>query len=180
MTEQQDPQGSLEYTHCPYDGERLSERDESGRPKCPHCEFVDYGNPKACVAVLVQSRGRVLLARRGIEPGRGLWDIPGGFIESGETAEQTVAREIKEETDLELKDICYLMSIPDTYGDSGVPTLNLCFTAVPASEEFRAASDVTELKFLLPDEIPWDLLAFRHQKEVLETWKAGRAQQCCD
>lgn len=80
------------YSYCPYDGKKLIETD-TGRAKCPLCDFVDYQDPKPCVAIFITQNNKVLLARRGVEPFKGMWDIPGGFIESGESAEQAVIRE---------------------------------------------------------------------------------------
>ncbi len=71
----------LLYRHCPYDGDRLGLHD--GRAACGRCGFIDYHNPKPAVAILITLDGQLLLARRGIEPAKGMWDIPGGFIETG-------------------------------------------------------------------------------------------------
>ncbi len=161
------------YSFCPYDGTRLivqSERMAPAIPTCTRCGFVDYGNPKPCVAVLIEQGGRVLLARRRVEPAKGMWDIPGGFVDAGERVEQAVAREILEETGLALTDICYFASYPDVYGPEKVPTLNLFFTARPDGGTLQADSDVAELRWFLPSELPQGL-AFHHQQEALNAWR---------
>jgi len=134
---------------------------------------VDYGNPKPCVAVLIQRGRRLLLARRAIEPAKGMWDIPGGFIEGGESVEKAVKREVLEETALRLKNIQYIGSVADTYADSTVgriPTLNLCFIGLPRVGREHPGSDVAQLCWFLPDELPRQQLAFSHQQEVLKKW----------
>src|SRR5215467_6952048 len=64
---------------------------------CPRCGWVDYNNPAPTASVLLLRRGRLLLVRRAVAPSRGAWDLPGGFIEAGETAEQAARREMREE-----------------------------------------------------------------------------------
>ena len=135
------------YLFCPYCGTRLAEiADEHGdiRPTCPRrpCGFVDYGDPKPCVAVLIEHDGKLLLARRAVAPAKGKWDIPGGFIDGGESAEDAVRREIEEETGCVPKDIEYVGSIVDVYGSRDVPTLNLCFRASLRETELAARSDI--------------------------------------
>src|SRR5258708_1836973 len=95
-------QSANRYRFCPYDGGELAVHPskERGRPYCPNCDFVDYNNPAPCVAILILRTGDVLLARRALDPSKGKWDIPGGFVDAGESAEQTVEREALEETGL--------------------------------------------------------------------------------
>jgi NAD+ diphosphatase len=161
-----------EYTFCPLDGNRLESitRPDGRRlPTCGRCGFVDYGNPKPCVAVLIVQQGQLLLARRGVEPAKGMWDIPGGFIDGGETAEEAAVREMLEETGLQVKITQYLGSLSDTYGDRAEPTLNLCFLAAPCRGILSPQSDVAELQWFLPSELP-RTMAFAHQYQVLQRW----------
>src|SRR6266849_8161058 len=104
---------SFDYQYCPYDGTRLDAGDACGsRPRCARCGFVDYQNPRPCVTILILEERRVLLARRAVEPAKGMWDIPGGFIETGESAEEAVVREALEETVLHVRVTAYLGSLP--------------------------------------------------------------------
>lgn len=162
-----------EYSFCPRDGARLESSFHSdGRflPTCGHCGFVDYGNPKPCVAVLITQQGQLLLARRAVEPCKGMWDIPGGFVDHGETAEEAVSREMLEETGLEVRITQYLGSLCDTYGAREEPTLNLCFVAEPLSGKLVPQSDVEELRWFLPQFLP-TTMAFEHQYHILKCWK---------
>jgi ADP-ribose pyrophosphatase YjhB (NUDIX family) len=163
------------YRYCPHDGEPLQPGDGPGRPqpRCRRCGFVDYQNPRPCVAVLILNNGRLLLARRGVEPAKGAWDIPGGFIDASESAEEAVVREALEETALHVRVREYLGSVPDVYGDRGVPTLNLCYLAEVVSGELRAQSDVAALEWVALDRLP-DRMAFAHQDQLLR-WAVQRA-----
>ena len=170
-TEQHFPTESR-FRFCPYDGTHLVWRggeDSGNLPTCPECGFVDYNNPKPCVAVLIERDGRLLLVRRGVEPAKGMWDIPGGFIDYDESAEEAARREILEETGLRLANLRYRASVADVYGPRNPPTLNLCFAADVAGGGPRPQSDVVELGWFGPDALP-EHLAFRHQKELLSIW----------
>ena len=175
------PKTVAQYLFCPYDGNSLHYGDTEGvsRPICDRCGFIDYGNPRPCVAVLAEREGRVLLVRRGIEPRKGAWDIPGGFIQPGETAEDAAARELWEETGLRVEsdDITYRMSIADVYElptIGKVATLNLCYSVIPRNwATLKSGSDAAEVAlFSLEDDkdIPVEL-AFSHQHVLLRAWR---------
>jgi len=165
------------FSFCPYDGTRLAAHGDGeghARPACPACGFVDYANPKPCVAVVIEDNGRVLLGRRAFEPSVGLWDILGGFLEAGETAEDAVHREIAEESGLQVRITHYLGSFPDVYGPWEVPTLNLGFAAVPIGGALRSASDVAELRWFAADQLP-AVWAFPHQPRIIAAWRNERS-----
>jgi ADP-ribose pyrophosphatase YjhB (NUDIX family) len=148
---------------------------EAGRAECDACGFVAYAHsaPTAS-AVLVDEAGRVLLARRGVEPELGKWDLPGGFLEEGEEPLAGLRRELREETGLEVEPLSFLGAWIDTYGDGegAVSTLNL-YWLVRADGEPRAADDVAELSWFGAGELPG--LAFRANAQVLEAWQRAAA-----
>src|SRR2546423_15647839 len=105
----------VHFRYCPHDGTPL-ESDagaESSAPCCPECGYVDYNNPRPCVALIVLRDGKVLLARNGNEPEKYRWDLPGGFIEQGESAEDAGVREGREETGMEPRVTHVQGSMPD-------------------------------------------------------------------
>lgn len=155
--------------YCPNDGEYLIRKKElnGGRPSCLKCGFVDYHNPITCVAILIIKDKKLLLARRGIEPSKGMWDFPGGFVEAEESAEDAVIREALEETKLHIEITSYLYSLPDIYGDMKKPTLNLFFTAKIRYGEPQPKSDVSELAWFALNELP-EKMAFPHQNKMLQ------------
>lgn len=159
----------MNYRYCPYDGKQLSlaSDEHEGRPWCPQCGFVHYHNPAPCVAVLVARHRRILLARRAIEPAKGMWDIPGGFIQSGESAEEAAVREVMEETNLLVRITEFLGSIPDEYGPHKLPTLNLCFLANVVRGDPSPATDVDQLSWFRHDQLP-QTMPFAHQYKALD------------
>ena len=160
------------YSHCPYDGEKLVDNanDSAGHGRCPRCGFVDYQNPKVCVAILILRGAEVLLARRGVEPAKGEWDIPGGFVEAGESAAEAVVREALEETTLHIRIREYLGSIPDHYGVRRTPTLNLCYLVEVVGGTPQPKSDVESLAWFGLDDLP-PKLAFAHQARAIQMVK---------
>jgi ADP-ribose pyrophosphatase YjhB (NUDIX family) len=90
---------------CPHCGTTLIAKDNGGRPRpaCPACGYVHFGAFSLAVGGLLWHEGRVLLAQRGIEPGKGRWTLPGGYVEQDETPDAAVAREVFEETGLRVR-----------------------------------------------------------------------------
>jgi NAD+ diphosphatase len=146
---------------------------EAARAECPACGLTVYANPAPTVSALVLGdEGRLLLARRARDPARGLWDLLGGFMDEGERPLETLARELREETGTEIEPLEFFGAWPDRYGDGGVWTINLYWTARIASGEPEPADDVAELAWFRPGELPpRDEIAFENTHEVLEAWK---------
>jgi ADP-ribose pyrophosphatase YjhB (NUDIX family) len=145
-----------------------------GRATCPDCGLVVYANaaPTAS-ALVVDDRGRVLLARRAREPRAGCWDAPGGFLEEWEQPLDALRRELREETGLEIEPLDFVGVWVDRYGDEpdARATLNLYWTAHAVSGEAAPADDVSELRWFARDELPSpDELAFRNNAEALTEW----------
>ena len=184
------PANLVKCLFCPFDGNPLrDENDAEGvrRSTCAVCGFIDYANPRPCVAILAECKGEVLLVRRRTPPRKGTWDIPGGFIHSGETAEEAAARELQEETGLRAAsdEMIYRMSIADVYGlpvkgsrkVRRIATLNLCYSVIPKDwKTLRSGSDAGKPELFSPKKlfsrkgVRVDL-AFGHQKQLLEAWR---------
>ena len=161
------------WKSCPRCTAELNVADAVAR--CPACGLVVYANPGPTVSALVfDDDGRILLARRAADPGRGLWDILGGFADEGETPLETVVRELREETGVEIEPLEFYGAWPDRYGDGGIWTLNLYWTARIASGTPEPADDVSEVAWFARDELPpWDEFAFENTVTVLKAWKEG-------
>jgi 8-oxo-dGTP diphosphatase len=155
---------------------------DDGRVACPECGFVAYANPAPTAsALVVDHAGRLLLARRAVEPCRGQWDVPGGFLEEHEHPEDAVRRELLEETGLRIEPTAFFGVWMDWYGDEGPgarSTLNLYWLArARDGHEARPADDVDELRWFGPDELPpAGELAFANTVRVLETWRQQQAE----
>ncbi len=161
-----------QFLYCPKCGEkRFTIRNEKAKC-CEACGFVYYFNPSAAVACFItNAQGELLLTRRAKDPAKGTLDLPGGFVDMSETAEEATLREVYEETGLVLKDCYYLYSLPNLYMYSGfeVHTLDLFFKCeVENFEHLQAADDAEELVVLKPSELnPLDfgLLSIRRAIE---------------
>jgi 8-oxo-dGTP diphosphatase len=161
------------WKHCPRCAGRL---DIDGKEaKCRSCGRVVYANPAPTgSAILVDHDGRVLLARRAGDPGAGKWDLPGGFIEEGEDPVTTVHREVDEEAGVEIETTEFLGGFADHYGDDGIPTVNLYWTARIVAGDPSPADDVASLEWFDPDELPdEEEFAFPNTVLALKRWLAG-------
>ena len=141
---------------------------------CTACGFRFWANSVPAVEALLVRDGRVLLARRAHHPGAGLWDLPGGFTEEGEEPLAALAREVREETGLELRDARPLgIWIEPDY--AGRAVFSVTYVAEVGGGEPRPADDVTELRWFAPDDLPEDGYAFVHTPEVLRLWRDEHA-----
>ncbi len=113
------------YHFCPKCGAIL---DLSGPyPKCTSCKFIFFQNSKPCVGIFLIKNDLVLLTKRGIEPYKGKYDIPGGFLENGELPETGIRREITEELGVEIKIFDLLGFYINEYGSKHIKTLDIFF-----------------------------------------------------
>ena len=118
------------FNYCPVCGSNNFIEHNVKSKQCGACGFVYYANPSAATAAFIlNSKQELLVVRRGKEPAKGTLDLPGGFVDMDEDAEEGMLREIKEETGLRLQKPQYLFSIPNLYEYSGmtIHTLDLFF-----------------------------------------------------
>jgi tRNA (cytidine/uridine-2'-O-)-methyltransferase len=132
--------------------------------RCSACDFHLHFNPAVAAGVIVRDgTGRVLLLRRSHEPRRGAFGFPGGFVDEGETIEEAIAREAREETGLAVEDVAFLGGWPNVYSWRGVdyPVLDLFFTGRgrPGSQA-SAGHEVDEVVWSRPEEVDPSTLAF--------------------
>lgn len=139
------------FRFCPVCGSSLWKINNQKSKRCDQCGFVYYANASAAVAALIQNEnGDLLVCRRGKDPAKGMLDLPGGFVDIGETIENALCREIKEELNLDITDISYVQSIPNRYLYSGmtVHTLDFLFKCkVKDFQSLKASDDVSEAFF---------------------------------
>ena len=160
------------FRFCPWCGGPLGEP-VGERQDCASCGEPSYLNPKPTAsAIVLDARGRVLLGRRGIEPHRGLWDTPGGFTKPGESLEECVRRELREEAGVEIEVVRLVLTAPDFYGDTGEATVNAFFECRLLTGEPRADDDVDELRWFEPGALPpAGELAFACVRAALAAWQ---------
>lgn len=163
------------FCYCPKCGSKHFEVNNEKSKKCDNCGFVLYANPSsATAAFIVNSRNELLVTRRGKEPAKGTLDLPGGFVDMDETAEEGMAREIKEETGLDVDNMEYLFSVPNIYRYSGIDihTLDMFFLCnVPDDVTIKAADDAAECFWLPMSEIHSELFGLRSIRQALYQFK---------
>jgi ADP-ribose pyrophosphatase YjhB (NUDIX family) len=142
---------------------------------CPECGLAEYANPAPTASAVVRDdEGRILLARRAGDPGAGLWDLLGGFMDEGEEPLEALRRELREETGLEAEPGRFLGGLPDRYGEDGPWTVNLYWEARLGPGEPKPADDVAELVWFPADRLPPRArFAFANTVEMLD--RAGAA-----
>jgi ADP-ribose pyrophosphatase YjhB (NUDIX family) len=160
------------FHFCPDCGTRLGEPEAPlerlAAQVCDACRAIHYRNAKPCAGALVVRDGQVLLGKRAIDPGLGLWDIPGGFLEPWEHPADGAAREVAEETGLHVQITQLLAVVMDTYHDQFY-TLNVYYLANVLNGDPHAADDLAELRWFSPGTLPVEF-AFPHCKNVIDTW----------
>lgn len=153
--------------HC---GQRLTtaipEGDTRRRLVCMDCGFVHYINPRPVAGTIpMRNDGKILLGRRDIEPRRGFWVFPGGFMDVGETAEEAAIRETMEETRLEVRNLELLGVF--TRLEPGVVVIVFQAEAVGEAE---VGHETSEIGWFAPHEIPWEEIAFDSTEAALRAW----------
>lgn len=139
--------------------------------RCTVCGERYWANALPAVQCLIERDGRVLLARRGVEPRLGHWDLPGGFVEEGEWPEPAVRREVREETGLDVEQADLVRIDIEPYGDRFVFSVTYRVRVTEHGEPV-ADDDVAELRWFAPEELP-DEMAFPGQENVLADWARG-------
>jgi NAD+ diphosphatase len=141
------------FKHCPACGSDKFVQNNEKSKRCESCGFVFYINPSAAVAAFILNEaGDLLVCKRGKEPEKGTWDLPGGFVDGNETGEEAMIREIKEELQAKVIDYKYIFSLPNLYEYSGmtIPTLDMFFTCKIADDSQLTASDDVANCFFVP------------------------------
>ena len=165
---------SLTHRHCPDCGSpceaRIPEDDHRPRAVCTSCGNIHYVNPKVVVGCIVEKAGELLLARRNIEPARGRWTFPAGYLETGESSFDGAARETLEETEARTR-MLGLHAVLDIPHIGQVYTV---FRAEMEGEHFAPTPESTEVALVDPDRIPWDELAFPSVSTALRLWDEDR------
>jgi len=145
--------------------------DQREQHVCSRCRFVIYLNPQVVGATLPEQDGAILLTRRSINPGRGLWTFPGGFVDFGESVTDAAVRETFEETGLTV-DLTGLHNVY-TYPDAPVIVV---YRARVIGGALATCDENDALAWVRPAAIPWDALAFPSTRDALREWVAARGE----
>lgn len=134
----------------------VPEGDNRMRHVCGNCGRIHYSNPRVIVGCLPLWEGKIMIARRNIEPRKGLWNLPSGFLENGETVEQGALRELQEETMATGK-------IVRPHAIYNLPQANqvyIHFVVALDSDHFELTSESSEIAFFAPNDVPFSDMAF--------------------
>lgn len=145
------------FRYCPACGGCRFIADNFKSKRCADCGFTYYLNASAAVAaVVLDEEGRLLVVRRAVEPAKGTLDLPGGFVDVGETLEEAVHRELAEETGASIRIERWLFSLPNRYRYSGmdIPTVdNFFLCRLGQGGTLKAADDAASLQWMKPRDI---------------------------
>ncbi|MBS0643597.1 MAG: NUDIX hydrolase [Acetobacteraceae bacterium] len=150
---------------------RVPQGDNRERAVCNDCGFVAYENPKVVAGAVVVAGDRVLMCRRAIEPRRGFWTLPAGYMELGETLEEAAAREAHEEAEALIR-LDGVLAIFTVARIGQVQVIYRARFADPDAPAFSAGPESLEVGLFRWDEIPWNEIAFPTVVWALDAWKA--------
>jgi ADP-ribose pyrophosphatase YjhB (NUDIX family) len=162
------------FRFCPACGGRFETRQlKAGDPSrlvCGRCGYIHYFDPKVAVGtVITTADDTIVLVRRAIEPGYGLWVFPGGYVDRGEEIKVAAIREAREEAGLDVR----LDGLINIYSYPGRPIVIVVYKASIVAGELRIDEESLEARLFSRGEIPWRELAFRSTREALEDYYTG-------
>ena len=160
------------FSHCPRCGKSGFKFDNNNKFICSSCNFNFYINASAAVAAIIESPdGRLVLTKRKFEPRAGFFDLPGGFVDIMERAEDALKREIHEELGVNIDTLKFLASFPNDYifKDICYFTCDLAFVCqVKDLSKISPADDVAEVTLIRPEDIDFDTISFPSIANILK------------
>ena len=161
------------YRFCPRCGGTLERRTlkpgEPERPVCTRCGFVFYIDPKIAVGTIIETHAGIVLVRRAIEPGYGLWVFPGGYVDRGEALTAAAVREAREECGLDVR----LDGLVNVYSYPGRAPVIVVYAATAIGGTLCVDDECIESAEFERSQIPWDRLAFRSTHDGLRDYLGG-------
>lgn len=162
------------YQYCPQCAHALEDRPLEGKLRriCPSCGFIHFPDPKVAVVGLIEAGDRVLLIRRAVDPARGQWALPGGYMDAGELPVAALRREVREEVGIDI-DVGELLDIFPMVNSGGASLgIVLAYRARPfeLAVDPTACDDVDEAAWFSPGELP-PVLAFDSTQRLLASWR---------
>jgi len=151
---------------------RVPAGDTLPRHVCDACQTIHYQNPRMVVGCIAEWEDRILLCRRAIEPRHGLWTVPAGYMENGETTFQGAARETLEEANarVEVGPVYALYNIPH------ISQVYILFRARLLDDNVRPGVESLEVRLFAESDIPWDRIAFASVRNALTHYFEDRRQ----
>lgn len=155
------------FRYCPVCGgslkQELIKENEPERLRCSECSFIFYLDPKVVACTIFEIDGKIPLLQRAIEPQKGKWVIPGGYVDRGESVEDAAIRETYEECGIKIK----IKELLGVYSYTGRLAVVIVYLGEVVSGTFTTGDECMDSRLIYPHEIPWDELAFRSTKDAL-------------
>jgi len=152
---------------------KVPQGDNLPRYICGNCGTIHYQNPKIVVGCLVVQQNQVMLCRRAIEPRKGLWNLPAGYLENGETVEEGALRETWEEAGAKV----VIERLHTVYSLPHINQVYMHFLCYMQNPEYTAGPESLEVAFFTANTVPWNELAFSSTRFTLEHFFSGNQQQ---
>ncbi len=158
------------FHFCPVCGGRLKasklKENEPERLVCSGCQFIFYLDPKLVASSVVELDGRIVLLKRSIEPQKGKWVVPGGYVDRGETVEAAALRETEEECGISTR----IKNLLGIYSYPGRSVVVVVYVTEYLTGDLTAGDEAREVKLFRQEEIPWDDLAFPSTVDALRDY----------
>ncbi len=158
-----------DYSYCHRCGNTMGEDKIGGavRPRCESCGAVVFLDPKLAVVVIVSLESNILMVKRDIEPMMGRWSFPSGYVDRGEVVEEAAAREVREETNVEVE----LGRLLGVYSSRDTPVVLIAYAARARDGNAKAGDETQDVGWFPADGLP--PLPFPHDDEIMRDWRAG-------
>ena len=168
------------YRYCPMCGgplvPRLLKNGDPERPVCTACGYILYLDPKVAVGTIIaMPDDRLVMVRRAIDPGYGLWVFPGGYVDRGEVVTDAALREAREEAGIDIR----LDGLVSIYSYPRRPPVVIVYAATALGGELRHDEESLDIATFGADEIPWAELAFQSTREALQDYLDGVLHRHC-
>jgi len=165
---------TVDFRFCPVCGQALDKRLlKAGDPErlvCASCGYVHYLDPKVAVGTIIHNGdGRIVMVRRAIEPGFGLWVFPGGYVDRGETPQSAARREAREECGLDVR----LDALVNVYAYTGRTPIIIVYAATTLGGTLCTDDECSEAALFGEADVPWNELAFPSTRDALRDYFAG-------
>ena len=157
------------FDYCPSCSTELGARGDEDQRTCPSCDRTWYPNSAPTAGAAIFKDGRVLVTKRGMEPFKGKFDVPGGFLRAGEDVIEGLRRELREElqieVDVSIDDVVQM--VPHPYGEENEFVLSIGFAARLVSGEIKPGSDVEEAQWITLEELDGIEFAWEHDRDLI-------------
>ena len=164
----------VEFQYCPVCGGKLVSRalkpEEPNRLVCAMCDFVFYLDPKVVACSIVEMDGGIVLLKRAIDPQKGKWVLPGGYVDRGEEVKAAAVRETEEECGLRIR----IKELLGLYSYPGKIAVVVVYMGEPLGGDLIVGDETAEAGLYHPESIPWKELAFQSTIDALKDYLRKR------